>query len=204
MPSVALPGEKAELIERTVAFQGYFRMARYRFRNSLYQGGQSGEITREVFERGQAAAVLPYDPVRDEVVLIRQFRAGTFAAGRHPWCWEIVAGMIEEGEVPEDVARREAVEEAAVQILDLVRLYSLVLSPGACSETCDIFLGRIDASAVGGIHGLDSENEDIFVQAMPFGEALALLARDEIDNSAAVIALQWLALHRDELRSRWG
>ena len=204
MPSIALPGERVELIERTVVFQGYFRMARYRFRHSLYQGGQSGEFSREVFERGQAAAVLPYDPVRDEVVLIRQFRAGTFAAGRHPWCWEIVAGMIEEGEAPEDVARREAVEEAAVQILDLVPLYSLVLSPGACSETCDIFLGRIDASGVGGIHGLESENEDILVQVMPFAEARALLARDEIDNAAAVIALQWLALHRDEVRSRWG
>ncbi len=78
-----------------------------------------------------------------------------------------------------------------------------MLSPGACSETCDIFLGRIDARGVGGIHGLVSENEDILVKAMPFTEARALLARDEIDNSAAVIALQWLALHRDELRSRW-
>lgn len=203
MPSVALPGERVELIERSVAFQGYFRVARYLFRHSLYRGGQSGQVSREVFERGRAAAVLPYDPVRDELVLIRQFRAGTFAAGRHPWCWEIVAGMIEEGEAPEDVARREAVEEAAVQILDLVPLYSLVLSPGACSETCDIFLARIDASGVGGIHGLASEHEDILVQAMPFAEARALLARDEIDNSAAVIALQWLALHRDELRSRW-
>jgi ADP-ribose pyrophosphatase len=203
MPSVALPGEKAELLERTVAFQGYFRLARYRFRHSLYRGGLSGAFDREVFERGQAAAVLPYDPVRDEVVLIRQFRAGTFAAGRHPWCWEIVAGMIEEGETPEDVARREAVEEAAVEILDLVPLYSLVLSPGACSETCNIFLGRIDSTGIGGVHGLDTENEDILVKTMPFGDALALLARDEIDNSAAVIALQWLALHRDELRNRW-
>lgn len=203
MPSIALPGEKVELIERSVAFQGYFRLARYRFRHSLYRGGASGAFDREVFERGQAAAVLPYDPVRDEVVLIRQFRAGTFAAGRHPWCWEIVAGMIEDGETPEDVARREAVEEAAVEIRDIVLLYSLVLSPGACSETCNIFLGRVDATGVGGIHGLDSEHEDILVRAMPFAEASALLARDEIDNSAAVIALQWLALHRDELRQRW-
>ena len=203
MPSIPLPGEKAELVERIVAFQGYFRVARYLFRHSLYQGGRSGEVNREVFERGQAAAVLPYDPIRDEVVLIRQFRAGTFAAGRHPWCWEIVAGMIEEGETPQDVARREAAEEAAVKILDLVPLYSLVLSPGACSETCNIFLGRIDAAGVGGIHGLASENEDILVQAMPFADARALLACDEIDNSAAVIALQWLALHREEVRERW-
>ena len=203
MPSIPLPGEKVERVERTVAFQGYFRVARYLFRHSLYRGGQSVEVDREVFERGQAAAVLPYDPVRDEVVLIRQVRAGTFAAGRHPWCWEIVAGMIEKGETPQDVARREAIEEAAVEILDLVPLYSLVLSPGACSETCSIFVGRTDATGVGGIHGLESESEDILVQAMSFADALALLSRDEIDNSAAVIALQWLALHRDELRSRW-
>ncbi len=203
MPSIPLPGEKAELVERTVAFQGYFRLARYRFRHSLYRGGMSGTFDREVFERGQAAAVLPYDPIRDEVVLIRQFRAGTFAAGRHPWCWEIVAGMIEEGETPEGVARREAVEEAAVEILELVPLYSLVLSPGACSETCNIFLGRIESVGVGGVHGLDTENEDILVKTMLFADALALLGRDEIDNSAAVIALQWLALHRDELRNRW-
>ena len=203
MPSIAFPGEKVELLERTVIFQGYFRMARYLFRHSLYGGGRSGEVSREVFERGRAAAVLPYDPVRDEVVLIRQFRAGTFAAGRHPWCWEIVAGMIEDGETPEEVARREATEEASVKILDLVLLYSLVLSPGACSEICNIFVGRIDAAGAGGIHGLAEEHEDILVQAMSFADARALLARDEIDNSAAVIALQWLALHRDELRERW-
>jgi ADP-ribose pyrophosphatase len=203
MATVSLPGEKAELIERTVAFQGHFRVARYLFRHSLYQGGQSGEIRREVFERGLAAAVLPYDPIRDEVVLIRQFRAGTYAAGRHPWCWEVVAGIIEEGETPEDVARREATEEASVKILDLVRLHSVVLSPGACSETCTSFLGRIDATGVGGIFGLESENENILVKAMPFAEARGMLDRDEIDNSIAVMALQWLALHRDEMRNRW-
>ena len=95
------------------------------------------------------------------------------------------------------------IKEAAVEIRDLVPLYSLVLSPGACSETCNIFLGRIDSGGIGGVHGLATEHEDILVKTMPFADALALLARDEIDNSAAVIALQWLALHRDELRNRW-
>ena len=203
MATVSLPGEKAELIERTVAFQGYFRIARYLFRHSLYQGGQSGEIQREVFERGQAAAVLPYDPLRDEVVLIRQFRAGSYVAGRHPWSWEIVAGIIEEGETAQDVALREAAEEASVKIIELVRMYSVMLSPGACSETCTSFVGRIDATGVGGIFGLASENENILVKAVPFAEARAMLDRDEIDNSVAVMALQWLALHRDEMRNRW-
>ena len=203
MATVPLPGEKAELVERTVAFQGYFRIARYLFQHSLFQGGQSGEIQREVFERGQAAAVLPYDPLRDEVVLIRQFRAGSYVAGRHPWSWEIVAGIIEEGETPEDVARREAEEEASVNILDLIPMHSIMLSPGASSESCTSFLGRIDATGAGGIFGLESENENILVKAMPFAEARALLDRDEVDNSVAVMALQWLALHRDEMRNRW-
>ncbi|MBL0900344.1 MAG: NUDIX domain-containing protein, partial [Reyranella sp.] len=155
------------------------------------------------FERGQAAALLPYDPVRDEVVLIRQFRAGSFAAGRHPWSWEIVAGIIEEGESPEDLVRRETVEEANLEVRDLAFINSVMLTPGACSESCTMFAGRIDASGAGGIFGLASENENILVKAMPFVEVRAMLDRAEIDNAIAVIALQWLALHRDALRKRW-
>jgi len=203
MAAVPPPTEKVELIERTVAFQGYFRVARYLFRHTLYQGGLSGEVKREVFERGQAAAVLPYDPVRDEVVLIRQVRAGSYAAGRHPWGWETVAGIIEDGETPEDVARREAVEEAAVTITGLLPMGSVVLSPGACSETCTSFLGRTDTTGVGGIFGLEAENENILVKVVPFAEARAMLDRNECDNAVAVMALQWLALHRDDVRNRW-
>ncbi len=203
MATVPLPGESAELIERSVPFQGHFRVARYVFRQELYQGGMSAPFSREVFERGQAAALLPYDPVRDEVVLIRQFRAGSFAAGRHPWSWEIVAGIIEEGESPEDLVRRETVEEANLEVRDLEFINSVMLTPGACSESCTMFAGRIDASGAGGIFGLASENENILVKAMPFVEVRAMLDRAEIDNAIAVIALQWLALHRDALRKRW-
>jgi ADP-ribose pyrophosphatase len=203
MATVPMPGEKVELVERTVPFQGYFRVARYVFRQELYQGGQSGTFSREVFERGQAAAVLPYDPRRDEVVLIRQFRAGSFAAGRHPWSWEAVAGIIEDGETPERLVRREAVEEANLTIGDLEFVNSVMLTPGACSESCAIHVGRVDSAGAGGIFGLASENENILVKAMPFAEARAMLDRAEIDNAIAVIALQWLALHRDALRNRW-
>jgi ADP-ribose pyrophosphatase len=197
------PDEKAELVEHVAAFQGYFKVGRYFFRHSLHQGGQSPVISREVFERGHAAGVLPYDPVRDEVVLIRQFRAGLYVAGRHPWGWEVVAGIIDEGETPEQVVRREAVEEAGLKIGDLVPIYNLMLSPGAVSESCALFLGRIDSTSAGGVFGLESEGEDILVKVVPLTEARAMLDRGEIDNAAAVVALQWLALHRDEVRSRW-
>ncbi len=195
--------ETAEIVRHEVAFQGHFRVGRYCFRHTLYGGGMSGVIRREVFERGQAAALLPYDPRRDEVVLIRQFRAGAYVAGRHPWLWEAVAGIIEEGETAESTVRREVVEEAGLAVDALQAIQDVILTPGACSETCRIFLGRVDTSNAGGVFGLADENEDILVKAVPFAEARAMLDRSEIDNAVAVIALQWLALHRDAVRDRW-
>jgi ADP-ribose pyrophosphatase len=203
MATPPLPHETVELVDHQVAFQGYFRVGRYFFRHGLYQGGQSGILRREVFERGHAAAVLPYDPRRDEVVLIRQFRAGAYVAGRHPWTWEIVAGIIEPGESPEELVRREAVEEAALEITDVIAMHDVVVSPGACSETCACFLGRVDTTNAGGIFGLESEGENILVKVLPFAEARGLLERDGIGNAIGVIALQWLALHRDKVRARW-
>lgn len=203
MASSPPPDEKAELVDHVVAFQGYFKVGRYTFRHSLHQGGRSPLVVREVFERGHAAAVLPYDPVRDEVVLIRQFRAGSYVAGLHPWGWETVAGIIEEGETPEAVVRRESVEEAGLAIGDLIPIHNVIASPGAMSETCVLFLGRVDAADAGGVFGLESEGEDILVKVVPFAEARAMLDRGDIDNATAVIALQWLALHRADVRARW-
>lgn len=195
--------ETVELVRHEVAFQGYFKVGRYFFRHSLFKGGTSDVISREVFERGQAAAVLLYDPGRDEVVLIRQFRAGSYVAGLHPWEWEAVAGIIEEGEDAAELVRREALEEAGLPVSDLLRIHRVMLTPGACSESCEIFIGRTDTGAAGGVFGLQSEGEDILVKALAFAEAYAMLERGEIDNVVAILALQWLALHREEVRRRW-
>jgi len=203
MATRALPNETVELVHHEVAYQGRFRISRYQFRHGRYQGGQSDIIKREVFERGMAAAVLPYDPRRDEVVLIRQFRAGSYVAGRHPWTWEIVAGIIEDNETAEIMIRRETVEEAGLAVGDLIPIQNVMLTPGACSEACQIFLGRIDSSKAGGVFGLAEEHEDILVKVMPFADAYAMVERNEVDNAVGVIALQWLALHRDEVRKRW-
>ena len=195
--------ETAELVRHEVAFQGYFKVGRYFFRHSLHQGGMSGVISREVFERGQAGGVLLYDPRRDEVALIRQFRAGAYVAGRHPFTWEIVAGIIEENETPERMVRRESVEEAGIEVGELLPIQSVMLTPGACSEACQIFLGRADTSKAGGVFGVADEHEDILVKVLPFAEAYALVERNEVDNAVGVIAILWLALHREEIRQRW-
>jgi ADP-ribose pyrophosphatase len=198
-----LPNETVELIRQEAAFQGYFKVVRYFFRHGLHQGGMSGVISREVFERGQAGAVLPYDPKRDEVVLIRQFRAGAYVAGHHPFTWETVAGIIEEGETADAMVRREAVEEAGLTVTDMWPMQNIMLTPGACSESCQLFLGRADTTNAGGIFGLESEGENILVKVLPFAEAYAMVDRNEIDNAVSVVALQWLALHRGEVRKRW-
>ena len=195
--------EKAELVSHELAFHGYFKVGRYVFRHTLHRGGMSGLVTREVFERGQAGAVLLYDPQRDEVVMIRQFRAGAYVAGHHPWVWEVVAGIIEENETAEQMIRREAVEEANLEVGELLAITKVMLTPGACSEACKVFLGRVDSSKAGGVFGLADEQEDILVKVLPFAEAYALVERNEVDNAVGVIALQWLALHRDEVRRRW-
>ncbi|MCY4499141.1 MAG: NUDIX domain-containing protein [Rhodospirillaceae bacterium] len=192
-----------EVIARDTVFQGTFRVDRYRLKHRTFAGGWSEELSREVFERKHAAALLPYDPVRDEVVLIGQFRAGAYAAGRDPWLIECVAGLIEGGETPEDVARRETLEESGLKLLGLERIGGIFASPGAVSEFVDIFLGRVDAAGAGGLHGLDREHEDIRVFACPVHEAIDLLSEGHILVGHTVVALQWLAIHRDDVRQRW-
>ena len=107
-----MAGADFEILDRKVGYDGYFRVDVYRVRDRRYDGSWSRALAREVFERGHAAAVLPYDPARDEVVLIEQFRIGAIEAQGGPWQLEIVAGIIEGEESPEDVVRREALESA--------------------------------------------------------------------------------------------
>jgi ADP-ribose pyrophosphatase len=192
-----------EILETETVWKGFFRMDRLRLRHRLFAGGWGQPITREVFERGHAAALLPYDPVRDEVVLIEQFRAGALTAGAAPWLVEIVAGIIEDGETAEDVVRRETVEEAGCAVTDIIPIMDVFTTPGGSSERIAIFLGRVDAQGVGGVHGLADAGEDIRVFTKSTDKALARLADGGITNLIAVAALQWLALNRENLRRQW-
>jgi len=184
-------------------FQGYYRLDRYRLRHARFDGGMGPTITRELLERGHAVAVLLYDPDRDQVVLLEQFRIGAYAAGRPSWLLEVVAGIIDDGETAEAVARRETLEEAGCEVTALERIQSWLASPGVTSETVTLYVGRVDSGSVGGIHGLPEEGEDIRTVVMPADEAVAQMQDGRLDNSTILIAMQWLALNRATLRDRW-
>ena len=192
-----------ELLGKSQRYSGFFRINGYRLRHRLFAGGWSGVIEREVFERGHAVGVLPYDPVADSIVLIEQFRIGALVAGMSPWLIEVVAGIAEEGEAPEEVARRETQEEAGLEIQALMPMCRYLVSPGGSSESVRLYCGRVDSRGAGGIHGLAEEHEDIRVDRVAYGEAMRLLEEGRVTNSVSLIALQWLALHRDRVRAAW-
>jgi ADP-ribose diphosphatase len=195
--------DDVEIREKRTVYQGHFRIDRYRLRHRLHEGGWSAEMSREVFERGHAAAVLPYDPIRDEVVLIEQFRVGAYAAGKSPWLVEIVAGIIDPGETPEEVVRREAREEAGLEVGALEPIADYLSSPGGASESVVLFCGRVDTAKAGGVHGEPHEGEDILVRVHSFAEVDRMMRTASLSNAVTLIAVQWLALNREGLRARW-
>lgn len=192
-----------EIIARETLYSGFFSLINYRFRHRMFNGEMSGEVKRVVFERGHAAVLLPYDPVRDEVVLIEQIRIPAFDSSQTPWLLELVAGIIEPGETPEDVARREAVEEAGITPVRVKPVLSYLASPGGTSERLSVLVGEVDASLAQGNHGLEEENEDILVHVVSREQAYQWVEQGIIDNAASVIALQWLELHHKKLREEW-
>ncbi len=203
MPPTGHPSDNVQVVEKTTPFSGYFQVDHYTLKHRRFDGGWTGEISREVFERGHAAAVLPYDPVADRVVIIEQFRTGAFAAGQQPWLLEFVAGIIEEGEKPEEVVRRESVEEAGVVLGPMEFIGHFLVTPGGSSEMLYLYCGMVDSQGVGGYHGIEAEGEDIKVITLPFEQAVARFSGDGPHNMTAVVAMQWLQLNRDRLRAAW-
>lgn len=194
--------QDVEIVSKETLFKGFFRMVKYRFKHRLFEGGWSQPIEREMFDRGHAAALLPYDPVTDQVVIVEQIRVGALEHA-HPWQLEIVAGIIDDGESAEDVVRREAVEEAGINVADLEKVTSYYPSSGGCSEKLDVFVGKVDASTAHGVHGLDYEGEDIRVHVVSREQAYQWVVDGTFENGASIIALQWLELNHQRLRSEW-
>jgi len=192
-----------QIIDQRTVFQGFFRINQYQIKHKLFSGGWSENFSREMFERGHAVVVLPYCVKTDRLVLVEQFRLGAAATSTSPWLLEAVAGMIGEGEAFEEVARREAEEEAGLTLGRLWPMLSYLSSPGGTTERIHLYLGELTGDVATGVFGLPEEHEDIKVHLFSRKDAMALLQSGKIDNAATVIALQWLELHHTQVKAAW-
>ena len=192
------------LHRRESLYSGFLDVDLYEVSHELYGGGWSNVLDREVMHRKEIAAVLPFDPVRQEVVLIEQFRVGAWAGNwPHPWLLECIAGVMEDGESAGEVALREAEEEASCRILELELIGRFFTTPGGSSELVNLFCGRVDAAGVGGIHGLADEGENIKASVWSLSDALSLVEDGQLCNAKTLVALQWLTLNHLRLTSNW-
>ena len=172
----------------------FLRVSALGLRHRLYRGGWSEPMRREILERGHAVGVLLHDPAQDTIVFVEQFRVGALVAGRDPWLLELPAGVIEAGEEPEDVAIREVREETGGSVSELEKICTCILSPGGCSEEIHLYYAQIDSSEIGGVHGLDTEHEDIIVVKKSTADAFKILEQPYGGNATVILALQWLKL----------
>ena len=174
-------------------YQGFFRMSKITLQHKMFNGQWGPIISRELFQRGEAAAVLLYDPQLDVVVLTEQIRIGALNYDS-PWQFEIVAGMLEQGLTTEEVAIKEAKEESGAEIQQLIPISRYLSSSGGCDEVLHVFMAEVDSSNIEGVHGVAHESEDIKITKVSSADAFAGVNSGIISNAATIIALQWLEL----------
>ncbi|MFW8592933.1 NUDIX domain-containing protein [Cribrihabitans neustonicus] len=188
--------------EHRRAYMNFFAMEEMDLQFRRYDGSMSPVLTRCAPMAGHAAVVLPYDPVRDEVLLVEQFRTPPFMMGEaSPWMWEPVAGVIDPGETPEQTAIREAQEEAGVTITRLEPVTRAYPSSGALAEVIFIFVGLTDLRDINGGGGVAGEGEDLRSQRLSFGELMVGIDTQIYQDLPLVTAALYLARHRERLRS---
>jgi ADP-ribose pyrophosphatase len=193
-----------EIVETTTVAARHLRIDTLRFRHRLFSGEWSSERSYDVLRRGQAVAIVLYDPDRDAVVLVEQFRLPALLAGSSPWQLEAAAGLIDTDETPEAVAIRETHEETGLTLIgEPIRIQRYLSSSGNSDEGVVLFCGRVDSAAAGGVHGLPEEHEDIRVVVKTLAEIEALIDAGAIESGHTLIGLYWLLRHRDRLRRLW-
>lgn len=193
-----------EIAEVAIAFERVLRMDVFRFRHRLFSGEWSALRSYDVLRRGSAVAIVLYDPDRDNVVLVEQFRLPALLSGSSPWQIEAAAGLIDTDETPEAVAVRETREETGLALIGkLIPIQHYLSSSGNSDEHVFLFCGRVDSAGAEGVHGLAEEHEDIRVVVKPWAEVEALLDAGAIESAHTLIGLYWLSRHRDQLRRFW-
>ncbi len=192
-----------KIIQRDRVYNGHFKVDQFTVQHELFEGGVSKELVRERVSRQNSVGVLPYDPNRDEVVLIEQFRMGPLEQDENPWMIEIIAGLVEVGESFEQVAIRESIEEANCELLEIQHVSSFYPSPGGFSELSHVYIAKADTSNLGGVYGEKEEGEDIRVKIVSTDDAFAMLENGSIRSAIPMITLLRFKLLKDHFRKIW-
>ena len=204
VPTKAVAHPDAEIVDAANVFARYLRIDTFRFRHRLFSGEWSAVRSYDVLRRGRAVAIILYDPDRDSVVLVEQFRLPALLAGSSPWQLEAAAGMIDTDETSEMVAVRETREETGLGLIgEPIVIQRYLPSAGGSDESVVLFCGRVDSALAAGVHGLPEEHEDIRVAVKTLAEIEAMLDAGAIENGHTLIALYWLLRHRDRLQQLW-
>ena len=186
---------KFKILDKKKIHDGFFKMNEITLKYKKYDGNWSNEIKRELFGGAQVAAVLPYDSIKKEIVLIQQFRPGTISTKYGNYMDEIVAGIIDKGESPQSTAKRECLEETGCKIKKIIPIHGYFPAPGSSESFYHLFLGHIDSFEGTKIMGLENENEDIFVKSYKIKEVKQMIKEGKILNGLTLIALQWFFLN---------
>lgn len=198
LPPQALTEQDVIIESREDLYRGYFRAEKVQFRHRRFAGDISDTVTRELFVTKGAVSVLLFDPVKDVVVFVEQFRLGALGSTRSPWQLEMVAGMLDKALPFEEIARREAMEEAGCEVQSMHRIGSFFTTPGICNEQFHVYAAKVDASKLPEMGGLDEEHEDIRVIPVARELAFEWLDKGYIENAMTVLALQWLRIKGTE------
>jgi ADP-ribose pyrophosphatase len=200
LPGITSP-TRVEIVKSETIHKGFMDFSRQTLRHERFDGGMTPVIEREICHRSHAVAVILYDRARDVLLMVEQFRAGAAAAGLDPWLLEFVAGMVKPGEAAAEVAARETEEEAGCTPRDIRRIFTMMPSPGGCTEVVEIFFGYVDTEGLGGLHGLEDEVEDIRVHLVPAAAAIAQMDANRISSGFTLLGLSWFARHHAALKA---
>ena len=185
---------KYKILNKINLYSGFYSLNKYEFIHQKHDGEWTDKVQREVFSGAHVSTLLPYDPIKKEIVLIQQFRAGVISRYDDDYLYEIVAGIIDEGENAEETAKRECLEETGCKVKKITPIQGYFPAPGSSESYYELFLGEIISFDGVRIKGLESENEDILVKSYKINEVRKLLQNKKIKNGLTLIALQWFFL----------
>ena len=184
-----------KIINKKNIYKGFFEMNEYELIHKKHDGNWSDKIKREVFGGAHVASLLPYDPIKKEIILIQQFRAGILSRHKENLLYEIVAGIIDKNENPDQTSIRECFEETGCDVKKLIHIQDYFPAPGSSESFYHLYLGEVESFKGTRLRGLKKENEDIMVSSFKIQEVRKMLDSKRIKNGLTLIALQWFFLN---------